>query len=285
MDSSPRDNFSSPSPQNLRIACLEPSATAICEALDLQNWLVGITHECELLMRETTTTSQPVILTRNGLNDVDSMVQGEIHAAVQTDSGKRVVCSTPGDIPSLYPLLYDRFATARPNLVFTQDLCAVCAPIRDDVEKVLHLQSKEGEKEESNNNYNTDTAVRIVSLSPSTLNEVVATFETIANACGFPDCGRVFREQWETDLQRLQSTVEQHRAHSRSTPRMLLLEWLDPPFQGGHWTDEMMEYAGVQPAIVQAKRSKSTVLRCSDVVRAMRARAPEMVLSFLPTSF
>lgn len=45
---------------------------------------------------------------------------------------------------------------------------------------------------------------------------------------------------------------------------MFVLEWLDPPFDGGHWIPDMMHWAGVQPAIIKADR-KSTQLAWSTV--------------------
>ena len=35
-------------------------------------------------------------------------------------------------------------------------------------------------------------------------------------------------------------------------PRVLALEWLDPPFVGGHWVPEMIEIGGGRDALGEA---------------------------------
>lgn len=264
----------------LRIACLDPSATAICEALNLRHLIVGVTHECDLLATTRTNAPQPMVLTRNGLggaNGVDPMSQADIHAAVQAsatidgstcvvDSSCSSIKATTNPVPSLYPLLPDEFEAARPNLVFTQDLCSVCAPTQSDVEKVVQ-----------GSNRSDDLPLRIVSISPKTLDDVAASFVTVAAACGVPTRGYALKEQWEKDLERLKATVLSHRTTTPDAPRprMLVLEWLDPPFKGGHWTDQMMEFACVQPAIMQPKGSKSTVVPWTEVEDTIQ---PDVIL-------
>ena len=196
------------------------------------------------------------------------MSQGEIHAAVQA-STLQSSCSNNNDnnnIPSLYPLLHDRFAAAQPNLVITQDLCAVCAPTRRDVEQADHTRSS------------STTTTTILSLSPTTLTEVADSFVTIATACGVPARGHQLRTQWEADLSRLRETIVQYHDgdRSRRPPRMLLLEWLDPPFTGGHWTDDMMaDVACIEPARVQPRGSKSTVVTWNEIQETIR---PDVIL-------
>mmetsp|Transcript_27624 Transcript_27624/g.76032 ORF Transcript_27624/g.76032 Transcript_27624/m.76032 type:complete len:703 (-) Transcript_27624:957-3065(-) len=248
---SPTESVTAAVPANLRIACLLPSATAICIALQLEDNIVGVTHECLIADSQISKKQQVCILTESGLPATAS--QGEIH---DTISSATTSCSSSGkDIPSFYPLLKEQFDKARPNVVFTQDLCAVCAPTPEDVQKLL----MDKQRQPSSSNH-----VTIVSLQPNTLQQVAESFVTVATACGVPQRGEALRQRWWSDLERLGAAIRQAvddhdddkgSTSQRTKPRVMLLEWLDPPFDGGHWTRQMMEYAGAEMARSQPETS------------------------------
>jgi diphthamide synthase (EF-2-diphthine--ammonia ligase)/ABC-type Fe3+-hydroxamate transport system substrate-binding protein len=231
--------------KNLRIACLIPSATDICVALGLGDAIVGITHECR---RDGSLSSTVRILTSDGVNAATS-TQAEIHAAVQQQSeDAQKKCAA---IPSLYPILPEEFAAANPNLVLTQDLCNVCAPSSVSVKSVL--------KRMHGGNDSDDNHVEIISLTPDTLQDVVDTFAAIANACGVPDRGRSMVQEFWKNLKLLERAIMCENTTTAATsnptqPRMLLLEWLDPPFDAGHWMPDMMECAKVCNAFGKTER-------------------------------
>ncbi len=237
---------------SLRIACLEPSATAICLALGLQESLVGVTHECEDLVGHLPPLR---VLTKNGLTVTS---QGDIHRAVQ-DAAAKATCAlttdsqapSVDDIPSLYPLLGDEIQVAEPTVIFTQNLCSVCAPTEQDVQQVLLEQSNK--------------TCQVISLQPHSLAEVAETFLTVAEACGVLERGVAFRTHWLQQFQQLQTSVESNRDPSLPKPRLLILEWLDPPFDAGHWTYQMMEYAGVTNAHTDKHDPKSKQISWSSI--------------------
>ena len=226
------NSVSSPS-SSLRIVCLLPSATSICTALGLADFVVGITHECPA------TTPNATVVTRSGLPADAS--QGDIHAAVVQVAQAAAACRQPHDdndkapeIPSLYPLLPEILQSLHPTVIFTQDLCDVCAPTPRDLP----------DRSVANN---TPT---VVTLHPETLHDVADTFVTVAAACGVRDRGLALRQQWLDRFKDLRATIARTTVPaSTSLPRGLLLEWLDPPFDGGHWTRQMMEYAGMEPVV------------------------------------
>ena len=162
--------------QSLRIACLLPSATDICLALGLADYIVGVTHECKVEAVELARTNKEdtiLVLTKDGLNVTE---QGDIHKAVAKQQ-KRNACSIEqNSLPeSLYPILETAYFKAAPNVILTQDLCSVCAPSTEDVKRII--KSDEGD----------DTNVTIVTLKPTCLKEVADTFVTVANACRVPE--------------------------------------------------------------------------------------------------
>lgn len=249
--------------KNLRIACLIPSATDICVALGLRDVVFGITHECR---KDGLSNNAAVrILTSDGVNAAQS-TQAEIHAAVrqQSEAVSANLCSatttttTTKTIPSLYPVRPEEFAAANPNLVLTQDLCNVCAPNSDSVRSILKSMEALDDHDTTRPNN-----VEILSLTPETLDDVVETFAMIANACGVPERGRVMVADFHKNQELLEQTVLAASSSSHTCasapnadkfPRMLLLEWLDPPFDAGHWMPDMMERACVRNALVQTER-------------------------------
>jgi iron complex transport system substrate-binding protein len=80
---------------------------------------------------------------------------------------------------------------------------------------------------------------RVISLDPSNLAEVLADVPRLGEAAGVPDRALTLRD----DLQRRLEAVRRAVA-GVTRPRVLALEWLDPPFIGGHWVPEMIEIAG-----------------------------------------
>jgi ABC-type Fe3+-hydroxamate transport system substrate-binding protein/diphthamide synthase (EF-2-diphthine--ammonia ligase) len=246
-------------PESLRIACLIPSATDMCRALGLSQYVVGITHECELSPPAPDDSGGPAvrILTEDKLPS--TLSQGEIHEIVQENSSKHAAAAaaacqrTQGaagdDVempPSLYPIDRRAFQEAAPTLVITQDLCNVCAPSSSSVEQAL--QSIQQQQEQQQQQHDSSTSRRrptIVSLSPHSLQDVLGNIETVAAACGVPQRGIRLRETLEGRLAHVRRIVQECQGEVADPTRVLLLEWLDPPFDGGHWIPDMMRYAGL----------------------------------------
>ena len=196
-----------PSTPEVRIACLIPSATAICLSLGLEKHIVGITHEChDSLGNDIQSLNKSIrILTRNGLENVDS--QDEIHKAISSSSPPSDSCERD-NIPSFYPLLQDEIEIAKPNVIITQDLCAVCAPTSNEVRGRV--------KEEDD--------IVIVSLAPTTLNEVAESFEIVGRACGVEDRGLALRNEWWEKLHQFQNAIQNSRNNSTTFPKVFILE-------------------------------------------------------------
>ena len=193
----------------MRIASLVPSATEMLFALGLGESVVGVTHECDWPAEATelpqlTATVLPPDLSAD-----------EIDAAV-----KAVV----GEGRALYTLDEEKLAELEPDLIVTQAVCEVCAVSYDDVVEVAtRLPSRP----------------RVVQQDPSTLGEVLADLTRLGEVAGIADRAGERRRDLERRLEAVRAAVE-----GKSRPRVLALEWLDPPFLGGHWIPEMIAIAG-----------------------------------------
>lgn len=201
----------------MRIVSLLPSATEIVYALGLDDDLVGVTFECDYpagarTKRVVSDTSLPP-----GLSPV------EIDQAVneRTDAHE-----------SIYTLDEGALRALNPDLVLTQDLCAVCAVDVSEVTDALdHLGCE----------------ARVLTLDPQTLDEVLGDIETVADATGRSEQGRECVAGLRDRLARVAAAVD-----GRPQPRVFTLEWTDPPFNAGHWLPDMVAAAGGVPVLACA---------------------------------
>jgi len=245
------DRILNPHP-TMRIACLLPSATDICVALGLADSIVGVTHECDL---ESVVESQSQsdyengsnkvhILTSSGFDDGQEHSQDEIDARVKTES--KLLNASAESINSLYPICKEAFHAARPTVVITQDLCSVCAPCPKDVNNMLR---------EVGRGMDDDEEVQVYSLDPHSLMDVADTFVAVAEICGVPERGRMLKDEFVSNLNALKDIATKQRDSDGNIrqKKVLLFEWLDPPYDGGHWIPDMIEIVGCEVAKVGNK--------------------------------
>ena len=193
----------------MRIASLVPSATEALFRLGLGDQVVAVTHECD---HPEEVLGLPH-LTRSVIPP--GLEPGEIDARVREVTGR-------GD--PLYELDEQALAQLAPDLIVTQALCAVCAVSYEDVRAVAEsLGSRPA----------------VISLDPKTLGEVLDDLVELAEATGDCDRGERLRAALQARLDRVREAVA-----GAPRPRVLTLEWLDPPYTGGHWVPEMVEIAG-----------------------------------------
>lgn len=193
----------------MRIASLVPSATEMLFALGLGDQVVGVTHECDF---PPAAGSLPH-LTRTVLEP--GLSAAEIDAAVK---------ATVGDGRALYELDEERLAELDPTLIVTQAVCDVCAVSYEDVLEVAsRLPSKP----------------QVIQQDPSTLGEMLEDIVRLGEAVGVTAQAHELRGELEGRLATIHSAVS-----GASQPRVIALEWLDPPYVGGHWIPEMIYIAG-----------------------------------------
>jgi iron complex transport system substrate-binding protein len=184
-------------------------------ALGLADSVVAVTHECDYpegieLLPHLTRSVIPEHLT-----------PAEIDASVREHTGK-------GE--ALYELDEYLLEELQPDLIVTQALCEVCAVSFDDVRAIAERLRSQPD---------------VVSLDPSTIGEVLGDVRTLAQATDSKDAGVDLVRQLAERLDRVKLAVH----HAKSRPRVLALEWLDPPFIGGHWVPQMIELAGGEDAM------------------------------------
>jgi iron complex transport system substrate-binding protein len=223
----------------MRIASLVPSATEMLFALGLGDSVVGVTHECDFPAAASELPQLTATVLPPGLS------AGEIDAAV-----KEVI----GEGRALYTLDEERLAELEPDLIVTQAVCEVCAVSYDDVVEVAaRLPSRP----------------RVLQQDPTTLGEVLDDVTRLGEAAGVSERAAGVRHELEKRLEAVRAAVA-----GEPKPRVLALEWLEPPFLGGHWIPEMIEIAGGEN-IAGASGQKSQQVEWED----LRGLDPEVVVS------
>ncbi len=198
----------------MRIASLVPSATEMLFALGLDEQVVAVTHECDY---------PPEAAAKRHLTR--SLVPEDLSAREIDAEVRRL----RGEGSHLYELDEAALAELEVDLIVTQAVCEVCAVSYDDVVAVAaRLPSRP----------------RVLSLDPSNLAEVIADVGRLGQATGTGPEAVELRGTLEQRLEDVRDAVA-----GAERPRVLALEWLDPPFIGGHWVPEMIEIAGGRDAL------------------------------------
>jgi hypothetical protein len=84
---------------------------------------------------------------------------------------------------------------------------------------------------------------RVLSLEPQSLIDVANTFLVVAKACGEQARGTELHQQFLEDLKAISDAVSGPAgagATASRAPTVFILEWLDPPFDAGHWVPEVL---------------------------------------------
>ena len=193
----------------MRIASLLPSATEIVCALGLEESLVAVTHECDY----PKSVKSKAVVTRSVLDGKGDSGQIDQHIRELVHQGS-----------SIYTLDADRLATLYPDVILTQELCEVCAVSYPVVERAARRSS---------------TPMQLVSLEPQQLEDVFEHIRLVGRLAG----REAEAERVVSDLERRLLQVQQ-RVRNQPVRPVVILEWIDPPFNAGHWTPGLVEMAG-----------------------------------------
>jgi len=199
----------------MRIVSLLPSATEVVCAIGLGDELVGVTHECDY---PPEVVGVP-IMTRS-VHDLRSATSRDIH---------RLVTASVHGGSSLYALDEAALAAAEPDLILTQELCRVCAVSYREVNDVARA---------------IDADITVVSLEPTSIEGILHTITTIGAMAEAEDAAIDLVESLRERLGAVGEMVQARRDAGSRSPRVVALEWLDPPFASGHWVPEQIRHAG-----------------------------------------
>jgi iron complex transport system substrate-binding protein len=191
----------------VRICSFLPSATEIIVELGLIDSLVGVSEECRW---PTEVVGLPVVTAAR----IDPL---EL-SSVEIDEAVREALR---EGRSLYAVDAELVAELAPDVIVTQDLCAVCAVSSGDVAAACPVGAE------------------VISLDPRTFGEVADSVRALGARLDAAECGEKIAE-------RMRQTAEGAASVVSALPRrrVFFAEWLEPPFCAGHWLPEMIDFAG-----------------------------------------
>jgi len=223
----------------MRVVSLLPAATEIVAVIGGTGLLVGVSHECDYppevqaLPRVTRTRVDPALPSR----EIDRRI---------AEAKRSGVAPIEVDLPLL--------ARLRPDVLIGQSVCDVCAVSADELARVVRAL---------------DPTPWVVTLHPHTLADVFSSIARVAESVGRRDEAR----EAVAEIKRRLLTLRQSVPRGATRIRVLVLEWLDPPYVAGHWVPELVAIAGGTDV--------GNTAGASSVVRSWRdlaATAPDVVI-------
>lgn len=201
----------------MRIVSLLPSATEILFGIGAGSDVVGVTHECDFpdAARALPKLTSSALESDGSSADIDRHVRRNLHAG-----------------SSLYHLDSASLERLAPDLIVTQELCDVCAVSYATVDRAA--KRLRGDP-------------RLVSLEPSSLDDVFTTIRFLGELTGRDSGARILIDGLQKRVDRLRRRSDRFAAR----PRTLILEWTDPPMGAGHWSPGLLELAGGVPVLAR----------------------------------
>ena len=190
-----------------RICSLLPSATEIVAGLGLADFLVGVSAECDW---PPEVRDLPVVTA--------SRVDTTRLSSLQIEESVRDALA---DGRPLYAIDRDDLEALAPDLILTQNLCAVCAVSAESLDGACA------------------TAAEVVALDAHSLAEIERRIIELAGVLGVPERGGALVARMEATIAAVREQVA-----GAGRRKVFVAEWVDPPYAAGHWVPEMVAIAG-----------------------------------------
>lgn len=188
-----------------------PAATQMIYDMGLQHMLQGVTFECS-----------PAALAEKE-KVVRCVLEGHAYSSEEID---RIFSASKAQGKSLYYVDDALLAAIAPDVIFTQDVCEVCQIDTQCTQQAVHKLAKQPQ---------------LISLSPNNLQDVFNCAVTIAAALGQEEAAYRHLADLQQRLDAIVDTLRQHRAPLR---RVMIMEWMAPVYNCGHWIPYQVAYAG-----------------------------------------
>ncbi len=194
----------------MRVVSLLPAATEIVAALGALGRLVGVSHECDF-------PPEVRSLPRVTRTRVDPAMPSAAIDRAMAEARRTGISPVEVDV--------DLMAHLRPDVLIGQSVCDVCAVGEGELARVVATLMP---------------TPWVVTLHAHTLDQVLLDIGKVGEALELRDEAEELDAGLRYRLRRVQAGA------TRQKPRVLVLEWLDPPYVAGHWVPELVELAGGQ---------------------------------------
>ena len=195
----------------MKVASFLPAVTQMIYDMGLQDQLCGITFECP----KVALNEKPVM--------VRCVMEGKSYTS---DEINTLFSESKATGESLYYVDEEVLKKEAPAVIFTQDVCEVCQIDTECTSKAV---------------YNTNIEANLISISPDSLEDVFDAAFKISEAMGCPEKGLSYVKGLK---QRISNIIDKQRSLQIAPKSVLLLEWIDPLFNCGHWIPHQIGLAG-----------------------------------------
>lgn len=209
----------------MRIVTTLPSATELVAALGLEP--VGVSHECDY---------------PPGVESTPSITRSRVDADASSEEIDRQVLEIGETDAGVYEVDVELLDDLEPDLIVTQGMCDVCAVdeavVADALERI-------------------DADPDVLTVDPHTVEDVLDDLERVGRAADREDRAREVRSDLEDRISEVRRTsssrtqsddaAAQNRTaeiDDRDRPRVAIFDWTDPVMIAGHWTAELVNWAG-----------------------------------------
>ncbi|MFT3825752.1 MAG: ABC transporter substrate-binding protein [Chitinophagaceae bacterium] len=188
-----------------------PAATQMIYDMGLQHLLQGITFECP-----------PQALAEKE-KVVRCVLEGKHYSSQEID---KIFSASKAQGKSLYYVDEPLLQSISPDIIFTQDVCEVCQIDTACTAAAVAKLTKQPQ---------------LIPLTPNTLQDVFQTAVTIATAMGQEEAAYTYLGNLQKRLDSITDNLRQHKAPLR---RVIIMEWIEPIYNCGHWIPYQVAYAG-----------------------------------------
>ena len=222
-----------------RVLSLLSSTTEIIYALGCGDRLVGRSHECDYPeeVSELPICTIPKFNVDGTSREVDDEVKSLVQSAL-----------------SIYYINEKLLKELKPDIIFTQSQCEVCAVSVSDVENALKNI--------------TGLSSRVISVEPNSVEDIYNDILTIAENLNVRKKGKELVELIKAKIDSTEKIVYQ-----KSSPSVAAIEWIDPLMAAGNWVPQLIRVAGGKNLFGEAGKH-SPWMKYNDLVE----QDPEIII-------
>jgi iron complex transport system substrate-binding protein len=188
-----------------------PAATQMIYDMGLQHLLYGVTFEC------------PAVALDEKQRVVRCVLEGKNYSSAEID---KIYSAAKTKGKSLYYVDEEALQRIQPDVIFTQDVCEVCQIDTTCTAAAVAKLEKQP---------------LLIPLTPGNLNDVYSSAITIASALGEEEAAYRYLSALK---KRTHHILDMLRENDMPLKRVMLMEWIEPIYNCGHWIPFQVAQAG-----------------------------------------
>ncbi|QSX00361.1 ABC transporter substrate-binding protein [Haloterrigena alkaliphila] len=223
----------------MRIVTTLPSATETVAALGIEP--VGVSHECDY---------------PPGVESLPAVTDSRIDADASSGEIDQQVLET-ADAGGVYDVDTDLLEDLEPDLIVTQGMCDVCAVDEAVVEAAVEEINEARRASSSRTQSDDDADPEILTTDPHSVADVLDDLERIGRVTGREEHAREVRSSLESRIDGVRERTADANLEPDDRPRVAIFDWTDPVMVAGHWTADLVEWAGGEYGLADAGQRSS----------------------------